>query len=316
MSKTNDNNRIKNILVGVLIGVFCLLMALIEWLPITYSKDALYDKWIGRTLQQLCGIAAGILLLYMMKIKLFGKIRNWLYLLPCLVIAVNNFQWWSYFNGLQTLVRTNALDILLFAVYCLSVGMFEEFIFRGVLFSVVASYFPKNKKGFIWTYVVTSLVFAVAHIFNGNLLQVLYTILTGGLFAFVLIKTKNLLCCGFVHGLYNFCGLLMDKESNLGLGKGVALFEWGTVLTMGIVAICMIAFVLYSLYKYTEEERKTLYECLGLPEKQKESVDTQVVQENAVECTQTPTKTAKNPQKDINVEEIRTQTVECVEKDE
>lgn len=273
MAKSNENNRFVKILTSVIIVVFCLVMALLEWLPITFSNDALYDGLIGKTLQQACGIIAAVVLLRIMKINLFGKPQKWLYLLPCTVVALNNFQWWSYLNGLQGLLRTKALDIILFATYCLCVGMFEEFVFRGVLFSVIVGYFPKNKKGLVETFVVSSLIFGLAHIFNGNVLQVLYTILTGGLFAFVLIKTKNLLCCGLIHALYNFCGLLMDRASNLGLGTGVELFNTGTILTMGAVAVLMIAFVLYSLYKYPENERKILYERLGIIEKSKNQRD-------------------------------------------
>ncbi len=267
MSKTHENNRIRNILVGALIVVFGVGVALFEWLPVTYSQDALYNGLICKTLQQLCGIVAAALLLFTLRIKAFGKPQKWLYLLPCLIVAINNFQWWSYYNGLQSLVRTSAWDILFFACYCLCVGLFEEFVFRGVLFSIIASYLPRNRKGLIWTFVLSSLCFGLAHLFGGNPLQALYTVLTGGLFAFVLIKTKNLLCCALVHGVYNFCGLLMETEERLGLGTGVVLFHWGNVLIMGGVAVLMIAFVLYSLWKYPETERKILYERLAVPEK-------------------------------------------------
>ena len=271
MAKSLENNRVKKIIIGVIIVVLGAFMVILEWLPLPLSNVAWYNGIINKTLQQVCGITAALLFLRILRIKLFGKPQKWLYFLPCVIIALNNFQWWSYFNGLQELSRKSALDITLFASYCLCVGMFEEFVFRGVLFSVLAGYFPKNKKGLIETFVVSSLVFGVAHIFNFNVLQMLYTILTGGLFAFVLIKTKNLLCCGFVHGLYNFCGLLMDTERNLGLGSGVALFNWGTILSMGIPAVLMVAFVLYSLIKYPEEERKLLYDKLAVPQKPKKS---------------------------------------------
>ncbi len=285
MVKTSDNNRIRNIIVGVLIGVFGVAVALLEWLPITFCEDQLYDGLIGKTLQQFCGSIAAILLIRLLRIKLFGKVQNWLYLLPCLLVAINNFQWWSYFNGLQSLVRTDFWGIFLFALYCLCVGVFEECIFRGILFSVVAGYLPYNKKGLIGTFVISSVLFGFAHIFNGNLLQVAYTILTGGLFAFVLIKTKNLLCCGLVHGVYNFCGLLMGKEIDLGLGTGIVLFEWGNVLIMGIVAVLMVAFVFYTLYKYSDEEREDLYKRLAVPQKKKHE-DTAERQEDLLENPQ------------------------------
>lgn len=284
MVKTLRDNRTKKILMGVIIAVLGVFMAVLEWIKIPFSEDVWYNGLVNKILQQTCGIVAAIFFLRFLDIKLFGKVQKWVYLIPCIIVAVNNFQWWSYFKGLQTLTRTKALDIILFAVYCLCVGMFEEFVFRGVLFSVLAGYFPKNKKGFIETFVISSLIFGAAHIFNFDFLQVGYTILTGGLFAFVLIKTKNLLCCGFIHGLYNFCGLLMEKEKLLGLGSGVVLFNLGTVLCMAIVGVLMAAFVLYCVFTYPEEERKLLYERLGVKEKL----------EKAQESTEEPTSTTEN----------------------
>jgi membrane protease YdiL (CAAX protease family) len=147
--------------------------------------------------------------------------------------------------------------------------MFEECIFRGVIFSILASRFTKDRNGFWTTYLFSSGVFAIAHLFNGlsfgTILQVGYTFLTGGLFAFVLIKTKNLLCCGLVHAIYNFCGLLFETPERMGLGSGV-VFDLGTVLTMLIVSVCIGLFVLVSVYKYSDEERGVLYQKLGVKE--------------------------------------------------
>ncbi|MBE5745584.1 MAG: CPBP family intramembrane metalloprotease [Clostridiales bacterium] len=264
MQNSVKNNRIKRIIVWITIVVFCAFMAVLEWIPIPFVKDVWRNAIYNKILQQACGLTAAIVFLCFLRIRLFGKIHNWLYLLPCIVVAVNNFQWWSYFSGYQQLVRQNVADITLFATYCLLVGLFEEFVFRGILFSALASVFPKNKKGLLTTFVFSSCIFGLTHLLNGNVLQALYSILTGGLFAFVLIKTQNLLCCGVIHGLYNFCGLLMDKASNLGLGNGVKLFNWGTILTMGSVVVLMIVFVVYSLIKHAETERKTLYQRLSV----------------------------------------------------
>lgn len=274
MSKTNDTNKIKNILITSVIVALCVVMAVLQFVSVTYTQDELWNGLISRIVQQTCGIVAVVLVLYTMKIKLFGKPQQWLYLLPCIICAVNNFQFWSYFSGKMHLVRNQALDIIFFSVYCLSIGMFEEFVFRGVLFSVIAGYFTKDKKGLVKTFVVSSVIFGLSHLFNlfagggvgATIMQVGYTTLTGGLFAFVLIKTKNLLCCGFVHALYNFCGLIMETPNSLGLGSGV-VFDLGTGLTMAAVAVCVAAFVLYSLYKYTEAERSILYKRLGIKEK-------------------------------------------------
>jgi membrane protease YdiL (CAAX protease family) len=148
------------------------------------------------------------------------------------------------------------------------IGLFEELIFRGVLFSVIAGYFSDDKKGLWKTFIISSLIFGGAHLFNllygagigATLLQAVYTTLTGGLFAFAFIKTKNILIPAFLHAVYNFCGLLFSEQ---GLGLG-AVLDFGTGVTMAIVGVVVGVFVLYALYKHPEKERKELYARLNV----------------------------------------------------
>ena len=268
MPKTKQNKSISYILIRVFIAALCAAMLALDYIPIQYVKDGVRNVWISTIVQQCVGAIAIILLMLHLKIKLFGKIHAWLYLLPCLIVALDNFPLISYVNGNMHFTRTGAWDFVLFALYCLAIGLFEECVFRGVLFSVIASLFSQDKKGFFKTFVVSSAVFGLAHLFNllsgagigATLLQVCYTTLTGGLFAFAMIKTKNVLCAAFVHGLYNFCGLLLSEQ---GLGSGI-VFDVGTGVMMGIISVIIGVFVLYSVWKYTEAERSVLYKHLGI----------------------------------------------------
>ena len=263
-----QNKSISYILIRVFIVALCAAMLALDYIPIQYVKDGVRNVWISTIVQQCVGAIAIILLMLHLNIKLFGKIHAWLYLLPCLIVALDNFPLISYVNGNMHFTRTGAWDFVLFALYCLAIGLFEECVFRGVLFSVIASLFSQDKKGFFKTFVVSSAVFGLAHLFNllsgagigATLLQVCYTTLTGGLFAFAMIKTKNVLCAAFVHGLYNFCGLLLSEQ---GLGSGI-VFDVGTGVMMGIISVIIGVFVLYSVWKYTEAERSVLYKHLGI----------------------------------------------------
>ena len=261
-----ERKSIYNYIEIAIIIVLCAITVILDFIKIEYVKDSLRNGLLSKLIQQACGSIAGILLLRRLNVRLFGKPTNWLYLIPCLIIAIDNFQFSAYFNGKIELVRTDGLDIFLFASYCLLVGLFEESIFRGIVFSVLAGAVPHNKKGFLLTFVTSSLIFGAAHLVNGFTWQVGYTILTGGLFAFCLIKTKNIFCCGFIHGLYNFCGLLCGTEENLGLGTGI-VFDMGTIITMLVVSIVVGLFVVYKTLQYPEEERIDLYQRLGIKEK-------------------------------------------------
>ena len=250
-----------------IILVLCAITTILEFVDIQYSEDVIYNRFLKKIIQQTCGAIAGILIVHRLNIKLFKKPQNLLYLIPCLIIAIDNFQFSSYFNGRMELIYTKPMHFILFFSYCMCIGLFEEVVFRGIIFSIIAGYFTKDRKGFLKTYVMSSVVFGLAHLFNGfsfgTILQVGYTILTGGLFAFCFIKTKNILCCALVHGIYNFCGLMFDKAQ--GLGSGV-VFDVGTVVTMAIISIAIGLFVLYKVWNYSEEERKELYLCLAISE--------------------------------------------------
>ena len=250
------------------IAIVCLLAftLLAEFLP-PILQDERKNFFLSSSIPLLFGFIAFFLLLKREKSGLFKKPTKLLYLLPALVIAIDNFQFASYFSGKMQPLQADFFDWVLFISYCFLTGLFEESIFRGTVLPLLADKFEKNKKGLLKTVIVSSVIFGCAHLFNlftgggvGALLQVGYSTLTGLLFAFVLIKTKNLVCCGFVHGLYNFCGLLFSAEQ--GLGAGV-VFDLATGLTMFIVSVIVAGFAIYSFIKYTEEERRELYSRLG-----------------------------------------------------
>lgn len=270
MQNVNTRQRIRNYIQLSIIAVLCALTLVLDFIDISYTDNVDRNRFIGKIVQQSLGSLAAIFLMIRLKIHLFNKPQYWLYLIPCLIIAIDNFQFSSYFKGNMQLVNGKPLDFILFGGYCLAVGLFEECIFRGIIFSVLASCFSYDKKGLWKTYIVSSVLFGAAHLFNGfsvaTILQIGYSTLTGGLFAFVLLKTKNIFCCAFVHALYNFCGLLFEIPERMGLGSGV-VFDLGTAITMLIVCVIMGAFILYSVFKYSDDEVGVLYEKLGIPPK-------------------------------------------------
>lgn len=267
-----SKEKLNNFISSCIIAVCCIACMLFEIIQIKYVKDSLYNRLISDTLPLLFGSAAIILLLKRNGAKIFSSVENLLYLIPCLIIAVDNFPWYSYFQGNMRITRGGLMDYLLFSCYCLLTGIFEECIFRGMIFSIIASYFSNDKKGFLKTYVLSSVIFGAAHLLNvfvganvgATLLQVAYSTLTGGLFAFAFIKTKNVMFAALTHAIYNFCGLLFS--STQGLGNGV-IFDFPTGLIMAIISIIVGSFVLYGVWTYSEEERKSLYKKLNIHQK-------------------------------------------------
>lgn len=255
---------LRDIISIALIAALCVLMAVLELVPVTYTKNEINNGLISDALPLVLGSAAVVWLMIRGGTGLFGRPERLLYLLPCLLVAVNNFPFHAYFSGKAYLVHTEAGNWLFFALYCLFVGLFEECVFRGILFPLLAGYFTADRKGFLKTYFLSSVIFGVMHLFNilmgagvgPTLMQVGYSTLIGGLCAFALIKTKNILVPAFVHALFDFCGLLLSR-----LGSNWT--DWQTAVSWAVVGVIVGAFVLYCVWKYPEAERVRLYERLG-----------------------------------------------------
>lgn len=258
---------------GVILSVATILVCVLLLVYGLFSPQLLTDKtqnfWLNAIIQQTLGIIAVILLMLRLNVRLFAKPQKLWVLLPCLLVAVDNFQFYSYFSGNMSFARTSFWDITLYTLYNVTTGVFEEGVFRGIIFALLASRFGENKKGLIKTFVLSSVIFALSHLFNlvqgadvgATLLQVGYTLLTGGLFAFIVIQTHNVLLAGLIHGIYNACGQLMDNR--VGLGTGV-VFDAGTAVIMAIVGVSAAVYVLYSLYKLKDSDITLLYQKLGV----------------------------------------------------
>ena len=86
--------------------------------------------------------------------------------------------------------------------YCiLSVGFVEEYVFRGFIFGKLQKICRNN----VLPVVISSALFGLFHIFNGNIFQVLMTAGIGALFCLCRLKIKNCSTLSLViaHGVYD-----------------------------------------------------------------------------------------------------------------
>lgn len=250
--------------------VLCLLLAAVfSLLNVEYSSNERRNAlWKGLLPLVFCASVAVFLIVKERK-GLFGRMEKRVYMLPCLLVAINNFPFSAVLRGKCAFASVGGEEVVLFLFYCLLVGLFEECVFRGILFPALLDRLPNNKKGLCYAFFLSSIIFGLFHLFNllggagvgDTLLQVGYSTLIGGLCAFALMKTKNILCPSAIHALYNCCGLLLDDS--IGLGNGV-VFDLPTVLITIAIGFSVGVFVLYALFRYSEEERKDLYVRMGI----------------------------------------------------
>ena len=75
----------------VVIILLCAAMAVLDFLPVTYTDNELHNGLLSDILPLLLGSVAVIWLMIRGKTGLFGKPVKLLWFLPCLVIAIDNF---------------------------------------------------------------------------------------------------------------------------------------------------------------------------------------------------------------------------------
>ena len=187
-------------------------------------------------------------------------LKSLLLVIPALLVAVNNMPIISL-----ALKRCNVTDsfgwVLLFALECLAVGAFEELAFRGILFP----YFLKKCKTRLHIFfciAATSCVFGLYHLFNllqgagigGVMRQVGYSALIGAMCAVCMLITGDIAVPIVLHGVYNFCGLLVET-----VGDNGQMWDTPTII---ITAALGTAVFLFYLVVFLKKKSFRLYERL------------------------------------------------------
>ncbi len=167
--------------------------------------------------------------------------------LPAFAVAVNNFPFVSFLGG-DCQINADLGAIALYALFCLSVGFFEEMAFRGCVLMLLLKKRRSSKLGVFMAIFWSSVVFGLIHLVNlfisspvAVLLQIGYSALIGGLCSLVLLATKNIWLCVLLHSVYNFAGGIVPA-----FGSGVIWTAPEVVLT----AVVAVIVTLYSVWLF------------------------------------------------------------------
>ncbi len=196
---------------------------------------------------RIAAIPAIVCCVVILRLKLAGrpKLRDAVFFLPAILIALNNSPWLPLACGSATWNGTASLWLLV--VQVVGIGIMEELAFRGILLPVLLDRFGRSRKGMWLSVLLSSAIFGVIHFFNlletpnlaAVLMQVGYSALLGALCAAVLLGTGNIWYCVAVHTLYNFGG---------GLN---AYFVEGTVWTApNVVCTVLLSVAVFGWYLY------------------------------------------------------------------
>ncbi len=126
--------------------------------------------------------------------------------IPMLIISFVNF-----FDSITSIENFSLASFLNMFVFCIFIGIAEEFLCRGWIQNEFIERFSDNKKETILSIVLASLVFGFMHIMNlasqplfETILQIVNATALGLLLGSIYYKTKNIWSVIFLHSFYDF----------------------------------------------------------------------------------------------------------------
>lgn len=265
MDKTNKYTK-KNLILIIAIAVFLVIFFIFEFMPISLSTNELQSTMIKDTIIRFLG---GFIFMFLMISSSFKKVFTWkrpflpslFVLIPGLMIAINNFPIIAYLDNRTALTEPSS-SILIFALECLSIGFFEEVVFRGLILILVIQKYSKTKKELFFALVISSSIFGLIHVLNlflgasfyETFLQVGYSFLMGMLWSVVFLKTKNIWFVIFLHASYNFFGRVITT-----LGTVSNQFDTTTIIITITLSVIVCLSMLYVFLKTNVEDVQELY---------------------------------------------------------
>lgn len=234
----------------------------------SFIENPLHCHYLSNALPRL--IVSVIAVIFIAKygfIKPFKSLspKGLLLTIPALIVCINNFPIVGVITG-NVVIKESGVTLLLYALYCLSIGLFEETVFRGIVFPLCYQKLKDKKLGLFFAVALSSAMFGATHLVNALagmniglcLLQVGYSFLIGALCAVAVVITKNLFVAIFLHAVYDIGGMLLNRVGDLGIATG---FQWDTltvVITAVLGTICAI-WTIMLLLKANEIETQKLF---------------------------------------------------------
>ena len=167
-----------------------------------------------------------------------------LYYIPLLLLLTANL-WYG------VALNQSPLETVLYILAMFCVGFLEEMIFRGLLFRAMA------REGVKTAMIVSSVTFGIGHIvnlFNGsgaellpNLLQVMYAVAIGFAFVMIYCRTKSLMPCIIVHGVFNGLSAFANEA---------AMTPQRQILSGVLLTVIAGGYALYLALTWKEENTK------------------------------------------------------------
>lgn len=237
------------------LAIFCLVF--FEIRQETILSDGTASVLLGNVISRVSLCALFIWIMYMNGNLGFLRVRKGfmhqaVWAIPCFLVAIVNFPFSALINGELVIVRADLIG--LYIIYVIAIALLEEFVFRGLVLTLVYDYFRYKRYRYLLTTLVVSAIFSLIHLTNvmsgvgigSVLLQIAYSFLIGAMLTVVIFKTHNIWLCVLIHAIFNFGGLL---TMFIARGDPWDLVFWILTAVCGILCAVHVVVALYRIEK-------------------------------------------------------------------
>lgn len=173
---------------------------------------------LGYLLLELIMLAVAVLMMYItaqghvlrFSVKSFAK--SMLSGMVFLVLAIFGCILFVTEASMMGVAYKSMPEIIAFVIFVITVGLAEEFLFRGIIADCIFEKFGNSKMGIMGSVLLSGCIFGVMHLFNvlsgqsleESIIQMIATSMLGILLSAIYIKHKSVYGVAFLHATLNF----------------------------------------------------------------------------------------------------------------
>ena len=161
----------------------------------------------------------------------------------------------------------NIPNLISLIILAITIGMAEEFFFRGFIQGEIVDAYGKSRKQVIISVVVSGVIFGLVHITNAlsgqdiitTLMQVLQASSLGILLGSIYFITKNIWTVVFLHAFYDFAIMLSEVNS---YKDCINSTDISTVMLIFTLVVSLIYVVIYLVGAYLNLQKSHVNEYI------------------------------------------------------
>lgn len=176
------------------------------------------------------------------KLRLKGISRRIMFVYLILLILLISIE----LMNMLPLFKLQFSKLLFAALLALISAVFEEFIFRGILFNAFLLFFYEERYGILWTSIVCSILFSLAHLNNltsqsfiSTVGEMIFTLAFGLILSYLRLWSNRLTWCIVLHFLQDFSPKIISTD--YGTSKiGLAILFYFPIIIFVLICIWTI----------------------------------------------------------------------------